>query len=862
MMKKTLLIASLAALTSIYSQAQNATTWGANEYDGAPWVENISKPNVIDNGLANHHIALWASHGRYYDAGKGTWKWQRPVLFSTTEDLFTPTIVVPYLIPMLQNAGAIVFTPRERDGQINEVIVDNDSPNGAYRETNDKKKWRESADRGFAFHSDSYHDGENPFIAGTARKIKARKRDNRLSSITYQPTLPEAGQYAVYVSYQTLKKSVDDAEYIVYHKGEATHFKVNQRMGGGTWVYLGTFDFDAGSSILNAVVLTNHSTHRGIVTADAVRFGGGMGNVMRGGTTSGLPRCLEGARYYAQWAGAPWEVVSKSNGSNDYNDDINVRSLMTNWLAAGSSYVPGKGKNVPIDLALAIHSDAGIAPSGSYVGTLGICTTQQGDNQLGKDLSRNVSKTLAEEMISNIKKDIDQTFHIDWNTRSVRDRNYSETRLPKVPSMIIETLSHQNFNDIRLGQDPNFKFVLARSIYKTILRYEAKMHNTSYTVQPLTPIQFRLKLINEHKVCLQWDAVSDPYEPTAFPTSYNVYTAINQGSFDNGVNVKGTSYEIDLEPGKLYNFRITACNRGGESFPTEVLSACYQTGAHQTILVVNGFNRLSSPAVVDSMGTQGFNLKDDPGVSYGKTMGWSGQQTVFDTMYAGQEGLGTLGYGGEELVGKIVAGNEFNYVRTHAESIQSAGKYNIVSCSGKAIESGLVQLTDYDAVDIALGLEKDDGHSLYYYKAFRPTMQRQISNYLQHNGKLFVSGAYLTSDMKTEEEKQWLADNFKLAFAGSNLDHSSSIIKGLNTDIEIYRTINADHYGAYAPDNITPTSSTAIPVMAYANGSYAAVAYKGNDYSTFAMSFPLECIKDTTTRNKIMRGILAYLLQQ
>ena len=860
-MKKTWLIALTTVLASLSSQAQNKTTWGSNEYDGAPWVQNVSKPNTIDNGLENRHISLWASHGRYYDAGKGVWKWQRPILFSTTEDLFTPTIVIPYLIPMLQNAGAVVFTPRERDWQLNEIIVDNDSHLSNYKEVNDKKDWKDSSDPGFAFHHGTYRDGENPFTAGTARKIKARKRDNKLSSITYQPTITEAGKYAVYVSYQTQKKSVDDAEYIVFHKGQATHFKVNQKMGGGTWVYLGTFDFDAGSSILNSVVLTNHSSHRGVITADAVRFGGGMGNIVRGGTTSGLPRTLEGARYYAQWAGAPWDIVSKSNGSNDYNDDINARSLMTNWLAAGSTYVPGKGKKVPIDLSLAIHSDAGIAPNGSYVGTLGIYTTQEGDDHLGEDLSRSVSKTLAENMVSNLKKDIDQVFHINWNTRSVRDRNYSETRLPDVPSMILETMSHQNFNDMKLGQDPNFKFVVARSIYKTILRYEASMHNTSYTVQPLAPILFRLKRVGANKVRLQWNAVNDPYEPTAVPTSYNVYTAIGNGGFDNGINISGTSCEIEMQMGKLYSFRITACNRGGESFPTEVLSAYNHPDAKQTVLVVNGFNRLSSPAIIDSIGSQGFNLEADSGVTYGKTIGWSGQQSNFDPRSAGKEGAGALGYGGEELVGKMVAGNDFNYVRTHAEAIQTAGRYNVVSCSGKAVENGLVRLTDYDAVDIDLGLEKDDGHSLYYYKAFRPAMQQQISNYLQHHGNLFVNGAYLASDMKLEAEKQWLANNLKITYAGSNLNNYSAMIKGLGTSFDIYRTINADHYGAYTPDNILPANNTAIAVMAYADGNNAAVAYKGVDYRTFSMAFPLECIKDANTRNKIMRGILAYLLQ-
>ena len=62
-------------------------------------------------------------------------------------------------------------------------------------------------------------------------------------------------------------------------------------------------------------------------------------------------------------------------------------------------------------------------------------------------------------------------------------------------------------------------------------------------------------------------------EPTAIPTSYNVYTSIGNSGFDNGVNVRDSYYDIELEPGMVYNFKITACNRGGESFPTEILSA-------------------------------------------------------------------------------------------------------------------------------------------------------------------------------------------------------------------------------------------------------------------------------------------------
>lgn len=123
----------LTTATTLHAQylEGNTRAWGNIEYQDDPWVFNTSHPYFITEGLQNRHLSVWASHGRYYDNEKHTWKWQRPNLFCTTEDLFTQTIVIPYLIPMLQNAGAIVFTPRERDWQKHEVIVDNMMPSRA-----------------------------------------------------------------------------------------------------------------------------------------------------------------------------------------------------------------------------------------------------------------------------------------------------------------------------------------------------------------------------------------------------------------------------------------------------------------------------------------------------------------------------------------------------------------------------------------------------------------------------------------------------------------------------------------------------------------------------------------------------------
>ena len=271
------------------------------DYKDKAWVKNISRSNEISRGLQDRHIAIWQSHGNYFKNDKNEWGWQRPRLFCTTEDLFTQSFVLPYVIPMLENAGAIVYTPRERDTQKNEIIVDNDTPNASlYLEVGSKKAhWATTPIKGFAQKKAIYRDGENPFTDGTCRFIPTeRKKKNKDQAFAeWVPTLPAKGEYAVYVSYRTLPNSVSDAKYLVFHNGGVTEFKVNQKIGGGTWVYLGTFEFDKGNNDYGMVVLSNESSEHGVVCADAVRFGGGMGNIERGGKTSGLPRYLEGARY-------------------------------------------------------------------------------------------------------------------------------------------------------------------------------------------------------------------------------------------------------------------------------------------------------------------------------------------------------------------------------------------------------------------------------------------------------------------------------------------------------------------------------------------------------------------------------------
>ena len=838
------------------------------DYKDKAWVKNISRPNEISRGLQDRHIAIWQSHGNYFKNDKNEWGWQRPRLFCTTEDLFTQSFVLPYVIPMLENAGAIVYTPRERDTQKNEIIVDNDTPNASlYLEVGSKKAhWATAPIKGFAQKKAIYRDGENPFTDGTCRFIPTeRKKKNKDQAFAeWVPTLPAKGEYAVYVSYRTLPNSVSDAKYLVFHNGGVTEFKVNQKIGGGTWVYLGTFEFDKGNNDYGMVVLSNESSEQGVVCADAVRFGGGMGNIERGGKTSGLPRYLEGARYSAQWAGMPYEVYAGRKGENDYADDINTRSNTINYLSGGSVYNPQQpGLGIPLEMTMAMHSDAGCSKTDELIGSLGIYTTDFNNGKLNTGIDRYASRDLVDILLTQIQKDIYSSYNLSWTRRSMWNRNYSETRLPATPSTIIELLSHQNFADMQLGHDPNFKFTVGRAIYKGILQFVAGQHDKEYVVQPLPVSNFAIRFGKKKNTLeLSWKGENDPQEPTAQPREYIVYTRIGYGGFDNGTLVSKTSHTVKIEPGLVYSFKVTAVNRGGESFPSEILSAYKAKRERERVLIINGFDRVSGPAVINTFDKAGFDLEQDPGVPYLSNISFSGAQIGFDRAQAGKEGEGSLGYSGSELEGMKIAGNTFDYPFIHGKAIQAAGKYSFVSCSDEAVENGTVTLEDYPVVDYILGMEKEDPVHKVYYKTFSSAMQRIITSYCQSGGNLFVSGAYVGSDMSgTQGNREFTEKILKYGYQSSMTDKSSNRINGLGRTITIPRAPNETSYAVPAPDCIVPVD-TAFPVFTYVPGNQSAgIAYKGN-YRTFVLGFPFESIQSEADRATIMAGILGFFTQR
>lgn len=851
--------------------------WGETEHQGNPWVQNLSRPYTITQGLQGRHLSVTPSHGMFYKNEERRWKWQRPSLFCTREDLLSQSIVVPYLIPMLENAGAVVFTARERDHRAQNLIVDNDftSPeNGLYREKKHQQTLWESTPIGFATPEGLLDSTMNPFTMGTARIMHTTQEESLSSSIQWIPNIPEDGTYAVYVSYQSTPSSISDAHYQVHHKGGVTHIRVNQQMGSGTWVYIGSYEFAKGQSDKQMVMLSNKSQEKGDVCADAVRFGGGSSLVNRGNgdtiSIARIPRYYEGARYQAQWSGFPYERYANYQGENDYAEDINSRSLTTNYLLGGSVYSPDSiGLRVPIELSLSLHTDAGVRDNDAIIGTLGIYTTDYNHGRIaGGTLSRHTSRDLTDITMTNLMRDIRYHNNTDsiYTRRGMWDKNYSESRLPEVPSCIIELLSHQNFSDMRYAHDPHFKFIVARAIYKSILQYTSLMHSTSYTMQPLPINTFAIDLVGDNKVRLSWQPTPDPLEPSAVPTQYILYTRIDHGGFDNGQILRTNGCEITLTKGHTYNFKVTAVNKGGESFPSEILATYIAEEPKGNILIVNGFQRISGPAAFQNEKQAGFDLLRDPGVPYIGSTAYSGIQHVFDRDKARhpEEEL-QFGASGDELNGAYMAGNTFDFASVHGTSIKAAG-YSFVSCSRKAFERGVVMPDSFDVVDLYLGLQRySDSDVVQHpdYSTVTPALLRQLTRHTQRGGHLLVSGSYLGIESTyNSSARDLLHDVLHGRYDDSVTQYEETHIHGLeNLTIQIPRWVGPERYGVPAPEVLKPDTESFTPFVYDLSHRSAAVAYKGKNYRSVCLGFPFESIHSVRDRHIVMMSLLKFLTE-
>ncbi len=762
---------------------------------------HLSNPWQPSQGLLGRNIALWNSHGLYYDKNNDRIRWQRPALFGTVEDMLSTQIVLNYLLPMLRGAGAEVYMPRERD-------------------------W--------------HNEGVELF---STKRLNDSTTKQVSDTLIFKGNITNPDNYWVRIAYPTGCKATK-LTCDVLHGGVTTSYQINTTLGGDTWLYLDPL------YIKDSVeVRFYNKVDKKPWDITRVYVGGGCSVL-----DDNLPAFADAAVYYLRQFGAPDSILyhQKPDKDNDYYDDLYGRAKWTNYLSGGSVVNPDyPGVGIPLDLSLAVHTDAGVGTPDSIIGTLVVCTSDSlsptGYNQL-------TNNDFANYALKQLVSDLQATFKIEWPSRGIWHRSYVETRIPAVPSLIIELLSHQNFADMRYAHHPAFQFTVARAIYKASLRYLSEMYGTGYVVQPL-PITHFSALLKGDSVCLTWKPSVDKLEPTAFPTSYKVYTREEDGSFDNGVLIKGTSCMLPIEKDVLYRYKVVALNPGGESFPSEELAVCQVSKSNGEALIINAFDRVASPHYFATETEVGFKHELDYGVPYHYDLSFVGHQYEYgqNKPYKNDANPGSGASRADTAM--VIQGNAFYYPYIHGKALRDNG-YSFSSCSKKAVVSdpehayGL-NVNNYDVIDLILGEQCDTP----LFELYPNNLQQALFDYVQQKKhRLIITGAYVASSKKSEifmqkglryDLQQDTATQNGLLYAPSQ-----------STFYHIQMWPNSKQYFVQNLQALSPIDKNGKTLVLYADTNLPAVIKTGKRARIVVAGFPFESVIGDESRRYLMKLLL------
>jgi N-acetylmuramoyl-L-alanine amidase len=533
----------LAAFLPEYTQPRKpapeplAESPGREPRAGGPAVPEPARPV---GQLTGKTIYLSAGHGWLWNSTYQRWYTQRPPYQLIIEDHENAEAVNWYLSQYLTNAGANVWTVRERDFNPQELIVDNDNPGSGYSESG---SWSNGAFGGYG---------------GSYRYTTAEP--NTTATATFAPAFGQAGVYAVYAWTYTAGNRVTDARFEVQHAGGMTEVVVNQELHGRTWNYLGSFYFQPGAG--QRVTLVNRSTQPGeAVVADAVRFGGGRG-------PSGYPRYEEGSLHFAAYQGLD---ITNEN-------DVIVRPHYAEW-----------------------EREAGDDPVFISWHTNGFDGSARGTETYIYDAAPTAGSVELQDWVhAELIGDLRAAWDPNWLDRGQRAANLGEMReLSSMPGVLIELAFHDNPDDAAALKEPEFERIAARAIAQAIVKYYAARDGQPVHLAPEPPTQLQAVNLGGGQLRVRWQppaaggAGGDP------AGSYRVYLSGNGLGWDNGVEVGGTEHTVTgLAPGQTVYVRVAALNAGGESLPTQVVAARVTADGPARTLLVNDFGLLNAGLLV------------------------------------------------------------------------------------------------------------------------------------------------------------------------------------------------------------------------------------------------------------------------
>ena len=558
---------------------------------------------------------------------------------------------------------------------------------------------------------------------------------------------------------------------------------------------------------------------------------------------SGMPQWTEAARYWLIAQGADSAIWNNYEG-NEYKDDMKCRPLWVNSL------------ETPVDLSLALHTDG--LDSGNdttIVGTLCIYTAHDDDGQTvlrdGRDREK-VNRNLADYIQTQVTEDLR---HItpQWTRRQLKEANYCESRVPVVPSVLVELLSHKNMADMHYGLDPQFRFTAARALYKGILHY---INGADAVVQPL-PVQdlgIQLKNAKSTTAKLQWTAPIDSLAPTAKPTYYMVYVQQDDGEWDVQQVENATHLKLDLKRGVRYNFYVVAGNDGGLSFPSPVVSAYLheKTADEKMVLIVDAFNDVYGPEwFADSV-----NAGIVPG-SYACedhfTCAYIGEQWDFVRAHPWVND-DNCGWGAcyRDHAGQFIVGNTRDWSLLHGRALQQMGM-SYVSCTAGMVSNNQIPITNYQLIDLVCGRNRTP-----FPKDFIPL----LSDYLQRGGRLLLS-----TDHFSAIDARWAKRYLHTSFYAAHATHSGRILGPHRHTYQLMLSPNTEQLFTCTAEGLKAEGEGAVPVAKYQDMRCpAAVGFKAPSMSeklsipaTLVYGFPLEAATDFES---IYRHSVNWLLKE
>lgn len=734
--------------------------------------------------------------------------------FSDTEinEAFGNQDQLYFFAEYLLQAGATVVPMRPVGHQLNEVVLDNDSPEVTY-----SGSWSDTL--GSVFYDEDYGT-----TADTVGYRFASINAAETATATYTPDIPEAGFYPVYTWVLNSGNRTDQLYRINDSAGGVTEIRVDHRKVGKGWVYLGTYHFDAGTS--GSVEISNQSTEGGsVVIADAIRFGNGMGDLPDGsrgvgnpsGQTSGAPREDESSLFWT------WRAIGQGNSPASVIGTSNVSAphRMAEHMNSNSNPF---GTSVYIGF----HSNA----SGSHTarGAVGLWNSSPSE----RTPNQSALALFTGRQINQDMQALNGQFEHDWSTRTTHTTNFQNFgEIDGGPSAemdmtIIEVAFHDEAQDADLLADPKVRDQLGRSTYESVVEYFANFGGLSDTTSlPAAPVGISATTQPNGDITVSWTPGPTGVQG-GVPTGYRIYVSRDGYGYLGYDEVAGagagshtfSASELDESP---YYFKVVAVNSGGESPRSIVAAAQAPAFGNQQILIVDGFDR-NDRALNEvypdpfSNDPDGLDQVDRVRPRYNNTRDYSIQVTE-----AIDDNTDTLG---------------------------------ISTTSNEAIITGAVDLTDFDAVVWISGEESSADDT------FNGTEQTLMTNYLGGGGKLFVTGAEIGWDLDNlNNGRSFYNDQLKADYVSDDANTYSvqgiagSIFEGLAFSFDD----GSIFYDSEFPDRIAPLggATTALSYVGGAGGN-AAIQFDGGATKVVTFGFPFETITTANDRGLVMDRVLDF----